>query len=296
MLLLAALLTHDALLVTDLLPDVVIYAGGALFLAAVDGVVFPSCSRGWTADGAVPAVATAEVAAGTAAAAMRATVATSPRVAGAAAQGSSTADVLADCGHDHRRGARLSACPADLVHGLHLLFCSDRNFSTRASPFSRSFNSKSPLIAYMHVSFGKRGVKLFSTMRLISRAGVIILCFSSFMSTMFTRAKYSDTDSFAPISRVSNSLFALSYASSSVSSAIFDSARHASKGEPIASTIFIISGSFSSAFVRDCQTCKDLCTNVRLYNLSSSARGVPDVFIDTSESSAESHLARLAHV
>ena len=51
---------------------------------------------------------------------MRATVATSPRVAGAAAQGASAADVLADCGHDHPRGARLSACLADLVHGLHL--------------------------------------------------------------------------------------------------------------------------------------------------------------------------------
>ena len=100
-----------------------IYAGGALFLAAVGGVVFPSFSRGWAADGAVPAVVTAEIAAGTAAAAaaaMRATVATSPRVAGAAAQSASAADVLADCGHAHRRGARLSACPADLVHGLHL--------------------------------------------------------------------------------------------------------------------------------------------------------------------------------
>ena len=106
-----------------LLPDVVIYAGGALFLAAVGGVVFPSCSRGWSTDGAVSAVVTAGIAAGAAgagAAAMRATVTTSPRVAGAVSQGASAADVPADCGHDHRRGARLSACPADLVHGLHL--------------------------------------------------------------------------------------------------------------------------------------------------------------------------------
>ena len=101
-----------------------IYAGGSLSLAAAGGVVFPSCSRGWAAGGTVLAVVTAEIAAGTApaaaAAAVRATVATSPRVAGAAAHGTSAADVLADGGHDHRCGARLSACPADLVHGLHL--------------------------------------------------------------------------------------------------------------------------------------------------------------------------------
>ena len=98
-----------------------IYAGGSHFLVAAGGVVFPSCSRGWAASGAVPAVITAEIAAGTAAAAaMRATVARSPRVAGAAAHGASAADVLADGGLDHRRGARLSACPADLVHELHL--------------------------------------------------------------------------------------------------------------------------------------------------------------------------------
>ena len=107
----------------DLLPDVVVYAGGALFLAAAGEVVFPSCSRGWAGGGAVPAVVTAEIAAGTAAAAaaaMRTTVATSPRVAGAAAHGASPADVLVDGDHDHRRGARLSACPVDLVHGLRL--------------------------------------------------------------------------------------------------------------------------------------------------------------------------------
>ena len=100
-----------------------ICAGGSLFLAAAGEVVFPSCSRGWAAGGTVPAVVTAGIAAGTfaaAAVAMRATVATSPRVAGAAAHGASTADVLADGGHDHHRGALLSACSADLVHGLHL--------------------------------------------------------------------------------------------------------------------------------------------------------------------------------
>ena len=121
MLLLAALLTHDALLVRPyLLPDVVMYAGGALFLAAVGGVVFPSCSRGWAAEGAVPVVVTAEIAAAAAAPSMRTTVVTSRHVAGAAAQGASAVDAPADCGHDRRRGARLSVCPADLVHGLHL--------------------------------------------------------------------------------------------------------------------------------------------------------------------------------
>ena len=110
-----------------------ISAGDALFLAAVGEVVFPSCSRDWAADGevrspscsrgwttdtAVPAVVAAEIAA---AAAMRATVVASPRVAGAAARGASAADVLAaDYGHDHRRGAHLSACLDGLVHGLHV--------------------------------------------------------------------------------------------------------------------------------------------------------------------------------
>ena len=55
-----------------------------------------------------------------AALAMRTTVATSPRVAGAVAHGASVADVLADGVPDHRRGARLTACPAGLIHGLHL--------------------------------------------------------------------------------------------------------------------------------------------------------------------------------
>ena len=92
---------------------------------AADGEAFsPSCSRGWTAGAAVPAIVTAEIAAGAdagAGVAMRATVVASPRVAGAAARGASAADVLAaDCGPDHRRGARLSACLAGLVHGLHL--------------------------------------------------------------------------------------------------------------------------------------------------------------------------------
>ena len=101
---------------TDLLPDVVISAGEALFLAAVGEVAFPSFSGGWAADGevfssscsrdwiagaAVPAVVTAEIAAGAAgaaagaagaaggAAAMRAAVVASPRTAGAAARGQS---------------------------------------------------------------------------------------------------------------------------------------------------------------------------------------------------------------
>ena len=100
------------------LSDVVVYAEGALFLAAAGGVVFPSCSRGWAAGGAVPV----KIAAGTAAAAvaMRTTVATSSRVAGAAAHGASVADVLADGGHDNPRGAHLTACPAGLCHGFHL--------------------------------------------------------------------------------------------------------------------------------------------------------------------------------
>ena len=102
----------------DALSHVVVYAGGALFLAAAGGVVFPSGSRGWAAGGAVPV----KIAAGTAAAAvaMRSTVATSPRVAGAAAHGASVADVLADGGPYHRRGVRLTVCPGGLCHGLHL--------------------------------------------------------------------------------------------------------------------------------------------------------------------------------
>ena len=100
------------------LPDVVVYAGGALFLAAAGGVVFPSCSRGWAVGGAVPVKIAAG--AGAAVVVMRTTVATSPRMAGAAAHGASAADFLADGGPDHRCGARLSACPASLVHGFHL--------------------------------------------------------------------------------------------------------------------------------------------------------------------------------
>ena len=105
----------------DVLPDVVVCAGDALFLAAAGGVVFPSCSRGWAAGGAV----LVKMAAGTAAAAavaMRTTVVTPPRVAGAAAAvaGAPVADVLADDGPHHRRGARLSACPFCLCHGFHL--------------------------------------------------------------------------------------------------------------------------------------------------------------------------------
>ena len=104
----------------DVLPDGVVCAGDALFLAAAGGVVFPSCSRGWAAGGAV----LVKMAAGTAAAAvaMRTTVVTSPRVAGAGAAvaGASVADVLADGGPHHRRGARLTACPFCLCHGFHL--------------------------------------------------------------------------------------------------------------------------------------------------------------------------------
>ena len=103
------------------LPDVVVYAGDALFLAAAGGVVFPSCFRGWAAGGAVPVKITAgTTAAVVAAVAMRTTVATSPRVAGAAAHGASVAGVFADGVPDHRRGVRLTACPAGLVHELHL--------------------------------------------------------------------------------------------------------------------------------------------------------------------------------
>ena len=148
----------------------------------------------------------------------------------------------------------------------------------------------------MDVSFGKRGVKLFITTRLISRADVVILYLSSFMRMMFTPAKDSDTVSLSPICRVSNSRFALSCASSSVSTAIFFNVRHATEGEPISITIFMTSVSFSNAFVRDCQTCNELLTNARLYNLSSSARGVSDVFSANSESSAESHPVTLAHI
>ena len=107
----------------DALPDVVVCAGDALFLAAAGGVVYPSCSRGWAAGGAVLVkMAAGTAAAAAAAVAMRTTVVTSPRVAGAAAAvaGASVADVLADGGPQHRRGARLTACPFFLCHGFHL--------------------------------------------------------------------------------------------------------------------------------------------------------------------------------
>ena len=105
----------------DVLPDVVVCAGDALFLTAAGGGVFPSCSRGCATGGAV----LVKMAAGTAAAAavaMRTTVVTSPRVAGAGAAvaGASVADILADGGPRHRRGARLTACPFCLCHGFHL--------------------------------------------------------------------------------------------------------------------------------------------------------------------------------
>ena len=105
----------------DVLPDVVVYAGNALFLAATGGVVFPSCPKGCAAGGGV----LVKMAAGSAAAAtvaMRTTVVTSPRVAGTAAAvaGASVADILADGGPHHRRGARLTACPFFFCHGFHL--------------------------------------------------------------------------------------------------------------------------------------------------------------------------------
>ena len=106
----------------DVLPDVVVCAGDALFLAAAGGVVFPSCSRGWAAGGAVLVkMAAGNAAAAAAAVPMRTTVVTSPRVAAAAAAiaGASVADVLADGGPHHRRGARLTACPFCLCHGFH---------------------------------------------------------------------------------------------------------------------------------------------------------------------------------
>ena len=54
------------------LPDVVVYADGALLLAAAGEVVFPSCSRSWAAGGTVPVKIAAAVAAATlAAVAMR---------------------------------------------------------------------------------------------------------------------------------------------------------------------------------------------------------------------------------
>ena len=105
----------------DVLPDGVVCAGDALFLAAAGGVVFPSCSRGWAAGGAV----LVKMAAGTAAAAadaMRTTVVTSPRVAGASAAvaAASVTDVLVDGGPHHPSGARLTACPFCLCHEFHL--------------------------------------------------------------------------------------------------------------------------------------------------------------------------------
>ena len=106
----------------DVPPDVLVCAGDALFLAAAGGVVFPSCSRGWAAGGAVLVKMAAGTAAAAAAVAMRTTVVTSPEVAGAdaAVAGASVADALADGGPHHRRGARLTACPFCLCHGFHL--------------------------------------------------------------------------------------------------------------------------------------------------------------------------------
>ena len=121
----------------DVLPDGVVCAGDALFIAAAGVVVFPSCSRGWAAGGAV----LVKMAAGTAAAAavaMRTTVVTLPWVAGAGAAVAvgASVDVLADdCPH-HRRGARLTACPFCLCHGFHL--------RSRWSPFGRFPRGQQP--------------------------------------------------------------------------------------------------------------------------------------------------------
>ena len=98
-------------------------------------------------------------------------------------------------------------------------------------------------VAYIQVSFRKRGVKLFSTMRLIPlklhennvyARGILgyelvypylqdlKLSFPFIVRDIFRHVRF-----------------------------FFYSARHASEEEPISSTIFIISGSFSSTFVSD---------------------------------------------
>ena len=130
---------------------------------------------------------------------------------------------------------------------------SDRNFSTRASPISRSLRSHSPLYACILVSCGKRGDKLPSTTRWISRSGIGIWCLSSSIRIMCTRVKNSATESLAAISSVSSSRFALSYSTSSDAFAIFVRARQASEIDPIRITIFNNSFSFSKALVSDCQ-------------------------------------------
>ena len=140
-----------------------------------------------------------------------------------------------------------------------LLSWSDWKLSAQASPFYRSFKSSvSPFIAYRRASSGKREVKLPSTARFISRAGVVTLRLGSFIKITCTRATYSATDSLTPISSDSNSRFTLSYAASSVSAAIFVSARHASEGDPISTTISMISFSFPRALVNACHAFSEI--------------------------------------
>ena len=108
---------------TDLLPDIVISTGEALRSGTAFGeMVSPSWPRGCTADAAVPAFVTADIAA--ASAAMWATVVAAIAAmgaAGVAARGASVADdLVAGCDLDHRRGTWLSVCRGSLAHGLHL--------------------------------------------------------------------------------------------------------------------------------------------------------------------------------
>ena len=202
-----------------------------------------------------------------AAAAMRATVVAAVAAigaAGVAARGASAADdPVAGYDLDHRCGACLSVSLAGLAHGLHLQprfgRCPHEQRLARGLRHSSSLGptENSPpeqahfsglLDQVYHLSL-ETDDKLASTVRLISRVGVVTLCLASFIKITCTRAKYSATDSLTPISSVSNSRFALSYGTSSVSAAIFVSARHASERDPISIIIFMISSSFSRAVV-----------------------------------------------
>ena len=109
-------------------------------------------------------------------------------------------------------------------------------------------------------------------------------------------AKFSVIDSLTPISIFSNFRFALSYVTSSDSSAILVSARHAPERDPISITIFSISCSSSITLVNACHACNESSTKLRSCNRSSSAHEVPDSFTIISESSAESTLLTQAHV
>ena len=113
---------------------------------------------------------------------------------------------------------------------------------------------------------------------------------------MCRRAKFSVIDSLTPISIFSNFRLALSYVTSSDSSAILVSARHAPERDPISITIFSISCSSSITLVSACHACNESSTKFRSCNRSSSAHEVPDGFRIISESSAESTLLTQAHV